>query len=253
MSNKDKYLLDTSIFLEMFKSDQKVFEQKIEDCAGGRRFAAYLTAIELNRGFLNKLVSHYKKVDEIQDVAAAIVILSNEFGGRTSKYGNILEAYMIRFSGGVSGDPRVYLSALESVLFDMTDRVNELIKHFVGHFEDHALAALSLYSNEDYEDFLEKCKSSSDVDFEEFWVDYANQLYKLRDKILAKAPRLTKDELELLEFVEATMGGGDVSYQHKSDFAISLDCPRAYEMVAHDHSFELFIPLQDKVGGYVSL
>jgi len=254
MSSKPKHLLDTSIFSEMFKNDLPTFEAYISSCADGRRFAAYYTAIELNRGFLQTMVEHHQKVLELQDAPAAVIVLSNKYGARKSKYGNILQAYMMRFSGNASGDYRVYSAALESVIFDMTDRANELVKRFIGHFEDHALAALSLYGNEDYDDFLERCKTSSDVDFKDFWFDHDAQIYKMREKILDKCPRLKKAELELLYFLEELLGGDiEPDYEHISDFAISLECPRSHKMVAHDETFDMFIPLQDKTGGYATL
>lgn len=257
MSNKPKDLLDTSIFSEMFKNDLPTFEAFISSCAGGRRFAAYYTAIELNRGFLQTMVEHHQQVLELQNVPAAVTVLSNKFGVRRSKYGNILHAYMLRFSGSIPADYRIYSAQLESVIFDMTDRANELVKRFIGHFEDHALAALSLYSNEDYDDFLERCSTSSNIDFEDFWADHDAQIYKMREKILNKFDkhlRVKKEELELFYFLEELLGGNiKPDYKHTSDFVISLECPRSYNMVAHDKSFDMFMPLQDKTGGYVTL
>lgn len=254
MSSKSKYLIDTSIFSEMFKNDLSTFETFISSYAGGRRFAAYYTAIELNRGFLQTMVEHHQKVLELQNAPAAVILLSNKYGTRKSKYGNILQAYMMRFAGSASGDYRVYSATLESVIFDMTDRANDLVKRFIGHFEKHALAALSLYANEDYDDFLKRCKTSGDVDFKDFWFDHETQIYKMRERILNKCPRLKKAELELFYFLEELLGGSiEPDYEHTSDFAISLECPRSHKMVAHDKSFDMFMPLQDKTGGYVTL
>lgn len=248
-----KSFLDTSIFIQMFKSDQKFFEGKIKQYADGRKFAAYFTAIELNRGFLQTLVSHYREIEETHDVPAAIIKLSNEFG-RIPKYANILEAYMLRFSQGVSNDYRIYNPALEGIIFDMNDRANCLVKRFVGHFQDHALAALNLYGSEDYEAFLEKCRSSSELDLIDFWTTNHTQLYKIRDKILDKAPVLTKPQLQLLLFIEEALGGRiTMKYPHLSDLAIALECPKDHNMIAYDHSFDLFIPLQGKSGGFVPI
>lgn len=236
--------------MEMFKLDQSPFEAKIDAFANGRRFAAYYTAIELNRGFLRTLVAHYKKVDEVKDIPAAINVLNNEFGARVAKYANILEMYMLRFSNGISNDYRIYLGELESIILDITDRANELVKRFVGHFGSHALAALDLFSSEDYEEFLSRCASSSTVSLDDFWVDNENQLGRIRDGLLGKKGNLTVREFELVNFVTA-IGDPAFKYKHVSDFVISLDCPKNYEMVAHDHIFEVLIPAQDKLGGYV--
>jgi len=254
MSSKSKFYLDTSIFMEMFKLDLPTFETKINEFADGRRFAAYYTAIELNRGFLQTLVAHYKKVDEIHDIPAAINIMNNEFGSRVAKYANTLNMYMHRFSGSSSNDYRIYLPALEAIILDMTDRCDQLVKHFVGHFEDHALTALDLYSSEEYDDFLVRCDSSSSVNLDGFWIDYSSQLHKIRNRLVEKAaPLLNAREFYLLEFVnELLTSDTELNYKHTSDFAISLDCPGNHEMVAHDHIFEVLTPIQEKKGGYVS-
>lgn len=245
--------MDTSIFHEMFKAKQDTFQEKINEFADGRRFAAYYTAIELNRGFLQTMVAHHSKVLELQDVASAITILGNGYG-RVKSNALTLETYMINFNGHVSGDYRVYAANLESIIFDMSDRANELVRHFLGHFSDHALCVLDLYSSDQYEDFLDRCRSFSDVELEDFWIDNDVQLYKIRDRILGLAPRLRKDQFELLQFIERIMAGDyTAEYEHLSDFVISLECPKNTKMIAHDHSFErLLIPLQQKFTQYVS-
>jgi len=252
MSNKPKFCLDTSIFHELFKADQKDFEDTIEKYAPGRRFAAYYTAIELNRGFLRTLVEHHRTVTDLQDVTAAIRKLGNGYG-RVKSNAITLEVYMLKFNHCVSDDYRQYAASLESVIFDMSDRATQLVRHFVGNFKDHALANLDLYNSEEYEGFLERCEQHSDVNLEDFWTRYDAQLSKMLDEILKRAPRLKKSELELYEFIENVLSGeSPAKYEHLSDFVISLDCPSGYGMIAHDHSFEMLCPLQGKNVQYVT-
>ena len=160
---------------------------------------------------------------------------------------------MLEFSNGISNDYKIYSSELESIIFDMTDRANELVKHFVGHFQDNALAVLGLYCEEEYDDFLNNCLQYSNVSFDDVWIDYHSQLYSVRNKLLIKAPHLTIRELNLLNFIEDTLGAVNHSYINTADLVIALDCPRNNQMVAHDRIFELFIPLLGKKGGYISL
>lgn len=254
MANKSKSFLDTSIFYELFKNDLDQFEKIIENYTDNRRYAAFFTAIELNRGFLLCLTEHYQDVEKYSDVPAAVIKLSNRIG-RIPKYANILEAYMLRFKGVVSADPELYRASLEIVIMDMVDRANALVKRFIGHFDNHALAALYVYSSEDYDTFIAKCKLLKQVFLDDFWVDNEMQLLKIRERLIDKAnPRLKKVELEFYNYIEDVLSGEyPRKFVHTADFVISLECPKDYKMVAYDHSFDLLIPLQGKYGGFTKL
>ena len=258
MSNKLKYFLDTSIFYELFKLDQKDFDELLVKYADGRRFAAYYTVIELNRGFLQAMVEHYKKVLELKNIRAALNVMGNSYGARKPTYAVILEGYLLDACGPISNDYRIYTPQLETAIADMTDRIQQLVRRFVGHFENHALAALSLYSSDDYDDFLNACSTGTIVGLEDFWLDYDSQLYTIRDKIINKSRVriLSQKDIGLLEFLELAMGGDVLTdsraYEHTSDFVISLECPSDRIVVAHDHIFDYLVPLQDKSGGFVS-
>jgi len=129
--------------MEMFKGDQKTFDGAISSYASGRRYATFYTAIELNRWFLKTLVEHHEHLKKVKDVAAAKLKLSNQYG-RIPKYSNILEVYMLRLQGGVSADYRIYLTGLESVIFDISLKTENLVKKFVGSFEDHPLSLIHI-------------------------------------------------------------------------------------------------------------
>jgi hypothetical protein len=247
------YFLDTSIFHELFKLGQKEFNIKINQCAGGARFAAFYTAIELNRGFIQTLVRHYKKVEELQDVASAWVILSNEFGARPSKRGAILVSYMLKYQQSIPANYKLYLASLEIIITDITDKASLLVKQFIGHYGDHALSSLGLYSSNEYEQFLKDCKEYGSLDLTEVWVDSDEQLMGMYEKLVSQS-RYKKIDLDTLNFIEALlMDDYKTKYPHIDDLVISLECPQPHKMVAKDRSFETLIPLQGKMGGYAAM
>jgi hypothetical protein len=244
-SGARKYLLDTSVFYERIKLDTPEFLAKLDQVAGGQRFGAYYSIIELNAGLLKTWVDFYKLVENYQDVPSAISQATN-WWGRSSTSVGILHALNARMNSVVScSDVDRYLDYLEASISTSVIIFEDMVKQFIGEFSAHPLARFYDMHRGDFDRFLSTCTDHKIVHMGAYLEDQKENLQDLSKYI---DEEITKHNTSRNRSLKALVGSAVISpldterptnNRKYGDLLIALNAPNSQIVISKDTAFDI--------------
>ena len=222
----------------MLKPDAD-YSRRVLDKAtpGGRRYASYVTAIELNKGFILTAITFYLLIKDLRDVSAAMMQMSNGWG-RSPKYILIIEAYIKRSVAWQSSDYRIYLAALEDILNDLILRWKNLVKKFMGSCAACDLSQLEPCLIGDEFVALQKSYKNQKVDFAGALLsNHKVKLLKMQQE-LKSTEKKNKVLEDLSAAIDSILKSEATRYKNLADLLIFLDMPKDHTLIAKDRFFE---------------
>lgn len=234
--------LDTSVFLEVIKLDDRLQKIKLQKLTlTARKEASYFTIIELNRYFLRLAIRLYDTTNELMDVSAANIKVSNEFG-RAAKYYSIINSLIMRSTSSVyHTDYRIYTSLIEAFIIAMQEKIHTMVNSFKGDFSGHPLVRSRIYSADDFEYHKDEV-DNLEIDFTTIWTKHNKQLRAAEQYFthLASLKDLTIPEKEIRNFINGLLTDpSKVKSKHIGDMVINLNAPNNAKALAHDKLFTL--------------
>lgn len=246
MSQKTKYLLDTSIQISRCNpSEQKFVDQNLKNA---KIYTSYFVRYEFLTGFIKSLIDYYFLVNITESPAIAMGIWSNEFG-RATKFKTLLDAELASMAESVVFHPKeAYLRQIEAVIFTFYS-IFETDVIYVGDFGSDDIVKTNINSSNDYQSFLDKIKLRPFIPLNEFWSKHLTDLGLIttsldnsRRKPIIRLNKMLKKIQE--DCLEANSNNINRSI---GDVVIAVDCPKNLILLTTDSRFELLCPAIDKM------
>lgn len=237
----NKLLLDTSVQIERIKFPELDIElDKL--AASNDIYSLNYCLYEYKTGFIKSLIDYYVLVKLYNDPAKANMKWSDKYS-RDLKYFAILQGVLQRLNNSfTSMDVETYLRQLEVSILYISETFKMKLKDIVGSFPKNEIVRFSIFSAEDYNEFIKLVNDAKIIPMIDFWKSHRSELEAIVASIdLQKY--YTKLHVKLNKIlIDISMSDKHRINHGIGDAVIAVDLPSLWTIGTLDGSFDYLCP-----------
>lgn len=240
-SNHRKFLLETSVQIEKFKSPGLKNElQKLSSSSS--LFSSYFILYEFKVGLIKSLIDFYSLVNIEDSISDAFSIWSNKFATRELKNVIVMMSLISRqFEDFELKDKVRCLNKIEATIFHLINNFETDITSLVGDFGSDEIVKFEILDKSDYPGFMEKYSERKCILLENFWEKHSEELKQLVSN--RRIFNRNKTLRNMHKALEETFKDLKSSYKFRvnkilGDPVIAVDTPSSMTITTLDLSFE---------------
>lgn len=244
-----KYLLETSAQIVRLTPNPKANEVN-KFTLIGRAYTSFFVLYEFKTGLLKNIIEYYFLVKITKTPQEAMSIWSNKFGKRELKNKILLEAKMGQLFDSIkTKDKAGYLRQIKAVIFDLITNFDTGLNSTVGDFGSDEIVKAKLFTEADYQAFINIYNSRKTIPMQKFWKRHINELKAIVNEtnLMSKSDGLKKI-LKCLSQINESIANADKHNTNKGvgDAVIVVDMPPTMKLLSLDQSFGTLCPILDK-------
>lgn len=244
-----KYLIETSAQIVRLTPNQKANEVN-KFTSIGRAYTSFFVLYEFKTGLLKNIIEYYFLVKIAETPQEAMTIWSNKFAKRELKNKILLEAKMGQLFDSIEIKNKAgYLRQIKAVIFDLITNFDTGLIATVGDFGSDEIVKARLFTEADYQTFLDIYNSRKTIPMQKFWERHINELKAIvnETKLMSKSDSLKKILKYLFQINESIANANKYNINKGvGDAVIAIDMPSTMKLLSLDQSFGTLCPILNK-------